>query len=84
MPALHETLRKHLEKTVIAARDIAEEAAREALKRLAVDQPKLFDHMTPDERALRNKLRAKARQPGPARIAGSDRQDGKFAPGAVL
>lgn len=64
MPALHEKLRKQLEKTVIEARDIAEDAATEALKRLAVDQPKLFDHMTPDERELRNKLRAKARQLG--------------------
>ena len=67
MPALHEKLRKQLEKTVIEARDIAEEAAREALKRLAVDQPKPFEHMTPDERELRNKLRAKARQLGDRR-----------------
>lgn len=67
MPALHEKLRKQLEKTVIAARDIAEEAATEALKRLAVDQPKLFGHMTPEERELRNKLRAKARQLGDRR-----------------
>ena len=64
MPPLHEKLRKQLEKTVIEARDIAEEAAREALQRLAVDQTKLFEHMTPDERELRNKLRAKARQLG--------------------
>jgi len=67
MPALHEKLRKQLEKTVIEARDIAEDAATEALRRLAVDQPKLFEHMTPDERELRNKLRAKARQLGDRR-----------------
>ena len=67
MPALHEKLRKQLEKTVIAARDIAEDAAREALKGLAVDQAKPFDHMTTEERELRKKLRAKARQLGDRR-----------------
>ncbi len=67
MPALHEKLRKQLEKTVIAARDIAEDAAREALQGLAVDRVKAFDHMTPDQRELRKKLRAKARQLGDER-----------------
>src|SRR5437867_2427235 len=64
MPALHENLRRQLEKVVIAARDTAEAAAKASLHRLAVDQPEPFKHQTPGQRKLRNQLRARARQLG--------------------
>ncbi len=64
MPALHPNLRNKLEKAVVKARDEAEAAARAALERLAVDRPKPFDHLDDEQRLLRNKLRAHARQLG--------------------
>jgi hypothetical protein len=59
--ALPGNQRATLEKTVIAARRHAETGARNALRALAVDQPEPFAHTSPDQRALRNRLRAKAR-----------------------
>ena len=61
MPTLTNTQRAALEKTVILARQYAETGARNALRALAVDQPEPYAHTTPDQRALRNRLRAKAR-----------------------
>ncbi|MEY3249218.1 MAG: hypothetical protein RL742_1261, partial [Bacteroidota bacterium] len=61
MPALSSTLRAALEKTVVQARQYAETGARNALRALAVDQPEPYAHTNPDQRALRNRLRAKAR-----------------------
>jgi hypothetical protein len=64
MPTLHPAQRTHLEKTVIAARDKAEEAAHNALKRLAVDQDEPFAAQSETERALRRRLRAEMRRLG--------------------
>lgn len=64
MPALHPNLRNTLEKTVVKARDEAEAAARAALERLAVDGPKPFEHLDDQQRLMRNRLRAHARQVG--------------------
>lgn len=64
MPALPDTLRTQLEKTVISARDAAEDAARAALERLAVARPEPFSGMDEDQRVLRRALRAKAAQLG--------------------
>ena len=64
MPALHPAQRGHLEKTVVAARDEAEKAARNALKRLAVDQDKPFEALGDADRALRVRLRAEMRRLG--------------------
>jgi hypothetical protein len=64
MPALAPDLRRILETTVKDARDIAEEAARIALQRLAVDAPSPFASMTQEQRTLRITLRAKGRQLG--------------------
>ena len=66
MPALSSTQRAALEKTVVLARQQAETGARNALRALAVDQPEPYAHTTPDQRALRNRLRAKARLLGDA------------------
>jgi hypothetical protein len=61
MPALSSTQRAALEKTVITARRQAETGARNALQALAVDQPEPYAHTSPEQRALRNRLRAKSR-----------------------
>ena len=64
MASLESTLRSALEKAVIAAREEAEDAARAAMDVLAVDQQRAFETLTSEQRALRNALRAKARQLG--------------------
>lgn len=64
MPSLDPTLRKSLENKIPAVRQIAEEAARAILNTLAVNRLEPFPGMTPDQRKLRNALRAKARQLG--------------------
>ena len=53
-----------MEKAVIAAREEAEDAARAALEVLGVSQQRAFETLTGEQRALRNALRAKARQLG--------------------
>ena len=64
MSPLDSALRTVLEKAVVEARDKAEDAARAALNTLAVNSPKAFATLTKERRALRNALRAKARQLG--------------------
>ncbi|XNS75460.1 Eco57I restriction-modification methylase domain-containing protein [Vibrio cyclitrophicus] len=69
--ALDKTLRKKLEDTVVKARDIVEQAVFEALQRLGVAEAQAPSYLSEEERALRNKLRAHARQ------LGDKLQDGK-------
>ena len=64
MPALDPALRSNLEKTVIAARDLAEGAARIALHRLAVDEREAYPSLSEEQRVLRVTLQARARQLG--------------------
>jgi hypothetical protein len=64
MPPLPSDLRRVLENAVIAARDEATTAAGAAIKRLAVEAKDFPSYLTPDERVLRLKLRAAARQLG--------------------
>lgn len=65
--ALDKALRSGLERTVIKARDIAEEAATQALKRHAVGDKQAPDYFTEEQRTLRNRLRAHGRQLGDIR-----------------
>jgi len=74
MPALPTNLRRDLERTVIAARDVAEAGARQALESITVHEAKPGGHLDAAGRALRNRLRAHARQLGDKREAKSDRQ----------
>ncbi|EMF8784108.1 SAM-dependent DNA methyltransferase [Vibrio vulnificus] len=62
--ALDKTLRKKLEDTVVKARDIVEQAVFEALQRLGVAEAQAPSYLSEEERSLRNKLRAHARQLG--------------------
>jgi N-6 DNA Methylase len=67
MPALASDLRRQFENVIIQARDVAEAVARAALKRLAVDAARSFDHFSEAQRQLRVRLRARARQAGDQR-----------------
>ena len=60
-------LRKQLERTIADARDVAETGARVALEGLAVHDREPFAHMDAGQRALRQRLRARARQLGDSR-----------------
>ncbi|MDF5524064.1 N-6 DNA methylase [Vibrio parahaemolyticus] len=62
--ALDKILRKKLEDTVVKARDIVEQAVFEALQRLGVAEAQAPSYLSEEERALRNELRAHARQLG--------------------
>lgn len=69
MAVLSEGRRRDLEKTVQRARDVAEHGARAAIKALAVHAAEPFSSLSPDERNLRIRLRARARQLGDTRGA---------------
>ncbi|MBD8243140.1 N-6 DNA methylase [Pantoea agglomerans] len=61
---LEKILRKKLEDTVVKARDIVEIAVNEALQRLGVADSQAPGYLNDEQRALRNTLRAHARQLG--------------------
>ena len=61
---LDKALRRALETTVIKARDIAEQAAAQALTRLSVADAKPADYLNDEQRRLRTRLRAHGRQLG--------------------
>ncbi len=61
MAVLTTQQRNKLESAVKQARKLAETVARNALHSLAVDHTEPFAHMSADQRALRNRLRNKAR-----------------------
>ena len=69
MPALESNLRRQLETVIIQARDVAEDAARSALQKRAVDVAEPFSHFGAKEKELRNRLRARGRQVGDVRNA---------------
>ena len=64
MKTLPPELRRHLERTVADARDVAETGARAALEALAVHEREPYGHMDAGQRTLRRRLRAHARQLG--------------------
>lgn len=64
MSILDRTLRKKLSETIIAARQVAEEAARDAVRRLGVAEDEAPAYLTADQKTLRVRLRAHARTLG--------------------
>ena len=74
MKTLSTEIRRHLERTVVEARDVAEAGARAALEALAVHHHEAYGHMSEGQRALRRRLRAHARQLGDRRGTGSGKQ----------
>ena len=75
MASLERNLRKDLEKTVKTARRVAEAGARKAVAQLGVGEAEAPKHLTADQRALRNRLRAHGRQLGDRRDAKTGAQD---------
>lgn len=75
MASLERNLRKDLEKTVKAARRVAEGGARKAVAQLGIGEAEVPKHLTDDQRALRNRLRAHGRQLGDRRDAKTGVQD---------
>ncbi|MDF7800016.1 N-6 DNA methylase [Pontiellaceae bacterium B1224] len=76
MKPLEKTLRNQLERTIKAARDVAEAAAAAALEQLGVGEASAFGHLSDEERELRRKLRVHGRQLGDERTAkGGQRLD---------
>ncbi len=67
MPPLATDLRRQLENVVVRARDLAEAAARAALRRWGVDAAEPFEHFSGADKAFRNRLRARGRQAGDRR-----------------
>lgn len=67
MASLSRERRKDLERSIRAARRIAEAGARQSLQRLGVHAKDAPAELTTDERALRTRLRAHGRQLGDAR-----------------
>ena len=64
MQTLPTNLRQQLERTVMAARNVAEDGARAVLKEFAVHHHEPYEHMDTGQRTLRRRLRAHARQLG--------------------
>lgn len=62
MKTLSTKFRRQLERTVVEARDVAEAGARVALEALAVQHHEPYGHMDSEQRTLRRRLRAHARQ----------------------
>ena len=71
---LSTNLRNQLAGAIVSARDVAETGALAALESLAVHEREPYRHMNPEQRALRNRLRAHGRQLGDRRHAGTGRQ----------
>ncbi len=69
MPILDRTLRGDLKTCIEKARRLAEAGALDALKELGVEDRDAPGHLSAERRALRNRLRAHARQLGDARDA---------------
>jgi hypothetical protein len=67
MAALASDLRRQLEAVIVSARAEAEVAAKAALEALAIHHHEPFSSMTPEDRDLRTRLRAHARQLGDTR-----------------
>ena len=64
MASLDRNLRRDLENAVKKARRVAEAGARQAVEELAVGHHKPWSALSPDQRKLRNRLRAHGRQLG--------------------
>ena len=75
MPSLPKELRNQLARVTLAARAKAEDAALAALENLAVHERDPRAHMSPDQRQLRNRLRARGRALGDSLEPGKGMQE---------
>src|SRR5271156_1702057 len=75
MALLDRALRKDLENTVKKARRVAEAGARKAVAQVGVGETEAPKHLSGEQRALRNRLRAHGRQLGDRRDPKTGFQD---------
>lgn len=75
---LDKALRRTLEANVVKARDIAEQASTQALKRLSVGDAKPADYLSDEQRKLRTRLRAHGRQLGDSKDANGQQSINKL------
>lgn len=75
MTTLDKGLRNKLENTIIRAREVAEEAAKSAIEQLGVEQSSPYTYLTEEQRELRRRLRAHARQLGDLRDPRNETQE---------
>ena len=75
MATLSREQRRDLENVVKQARRVAEAGARKAVEQLAVHHHEPWSSLTPDQRKLRNRLRAHGRQLGDKLDPRTDRQE---------
>lgn len=80
---LDKDLRNALERTVKKARDIAEQAAREALEQLGVGEAKPADYLSDTQRKLRTRLRALGRQLGDVRHSDAEQDTHELITGVA-
>ncbi|NLY14764.1 MAG: N-6 DNA methylase [Gammaproteobacteria bacterium] len=80
---LDKDLRNALERTVKKARDIAEQAAREALEQLGVGEAKPADYLSDAQRKLRTRLRALGRQLGDVRHSDAEQDTHELITGVA-
>lgn len=80
---LDKDLRNALERTVKKARDIAEQAAREALEQLGVGEAKPADYLSDAQRKLRTCLRALGRQLGDVRHSDAEQDTHELITGVA-
>ncbi len=71
---LERDLRRQLENTVKAAREIAERAARSLLEQLGVERAGAFSYLSESQRELRRRLRSHGRQLGDRRDPSTEAQ----------
>ena len=76
MQPLDKTLRRHLERTVREARDVAEAAAQAALGQIGASETTPYSHLTEQARDLRRRLRAHGRQLGDNRQPNGEQATG--------
>ena len=81
---LNKALRRTLEATVVKARDIAEQAAIQAVKRLGVGDAKPADYLSDEQRKLRTRLPDSIPVIGVGGILQGADAAGKLAAGAAL
>ncbi len=73
--SLDKDVRNQLARTTLAARGVAETAAKAALENFAVHEAKYRDHMSGEQRSLRNRLRARGRSVGDVLDRTNDTQE---------
>lgn len=79
MPTLSTLLRRQLESRIREAREVADEAAADAVARLAIAAPEAPSYFSEEQKALRRRLRAHARALGDRRHSDGNMETARLA-----